>query len=616
MTISDHTTERRPHSKGCEYRRALVDTDKEASHAVLSSKKGMAALAVPVKSEARTDASVAGCSANNANAGRTLNANNSATNSNDNYALGFAGMKAEKYRKGTPTSRPTRSKNEMMDNRIANGGYGPRDYDFTSLPFWGDDKTKAESETTTATHTCEGVNMEDPIWQKLEKANKRRNLKGLSEFYENMTIAVFAVRRCCKDKDTAKKREYYDRADVVAAWMKRQIKRGTYHVIGYQLRDIPPRFKTGKHRAAKVFTLFDRCMQMFVLTIIEGKLRNKVLRNNYSNIEGRGIYCNDKRYCMLNAIRTATIKYPSDVVLLTDIQKFYDSVGWKVMCGVIFETVKDKTTRWLILVTLQAAGTLPIGCCFSPLFADILMNDYDMHILTKFKTDFFAAFGDNRIIFTDKQTAVQIQTFTKSYYEGRYGVTLKNDYQIRPASIKFSFCKKQFERGFVRERAEIRRRSIRVAEHPQSLAGYIGMYQKTDSKHLLYLITHHLNFLKMKNNKGMDISPFAGKDADISTFVDERICITNYAKINNGKESEYYYHLQYVSKKSGIMEVYHSKTGCFEIKQAGDLWMRENKQPPIYVTVRRIGKSIYFEEYHTTNKEACEKLVEKFNINL
>ena len=42
------------------------------------------------KSEGKDEASVVGCNANNDNAGRTLNANNSVSNSNDNYAGGFA----------------------------------------------------------------------------------------------------------------------------------------------------------------------------------------------------------------------------------------------------------------------------------------------------------------------------------------------------------------------------------------------------------------------------------------------------------------------------------------------------------------------------------------------
>lgn len=609
MRHSDHITAASPHGEFRENSVAVVDTATEAKCHDLSCEKGHEAIPSAVESEGEEYASAAGCNANNGNAGRTLNANNAVTNGNGNYAGAFAEI-SRIMGKETLTSRPTRSKNEL-ESRTATGGCGLRDYDLRQLPFWECGKDKAESGAGSATNP----DMDDPIWQRLDKANSKRNLKGLSEFYGSMTIAVYAVRRCCKEQDTPKKKEYYRRADVVAAWMIREITRGTYHVRGYKEVDIAPEHPTGKHRMAKVFTLYDRCVQMFVLTIIERKLRRKVLRNNYSNIEGRGIYCNDKTFSMANQIRTAVWKHPGDVVLLTDIRKFYDNVSWKVMCGVVFETVKDKTSRWLITVTLKAAGTLPIGSCLSPLFADILMNDYDEIILRHFKPHFFAAFGDNRMFICEKAKAIRIQQFTKSYYEGRYGVELKGDYQIKPVSVMFSFCKKQFDGRFVRERGEIRRRAISVADKPQSFAGYKGLFDKTDSRHLMYLITHKLK--QMKNRQGMEIPSFMGDKVQFDEFLDKRICVTNYRRVENHKESGYYYIFQVIDKRAdGSCRICRTQNGSFEIKQAGDLWMREGRKPPIYVTVRKAGKSFYFEEFHTTSQEACESLMQAMNIQL
>lgn len=611
MRLTDpHTTETSPRNGRCGNSAPLVDTATEAVRSDLSCEKRAAALPLAVKSGGGEHASVVGCNANNGNAGRTLNANNSAGNGDDN----FAGAFAESYRtegKGTPTPRPSRS-NIESEERTATGVCVRRDYDFTQLPYWSCGKDKAESDATTATNRT-GTD-DDAVWQELKKANSKRNLKGLSKFYRSMTIAVEAVHRCCGDRDTAKKREYYDRAETVAAWMIRQISRGTYRVVGYEDIDIPPRFPSGKHRAAKVFTLYDRCVQMFVLVIIEQKLRRKVLRNNYSNIEGRGIYCNDRRYCMVNKVREATVRHPDDVVLLTDIKKFYDNVTWKVMCGVVFETVKDSTSRWLIATTMKAAGTLPIGSCLSPLLSDILMNDYDMIVLHHFAPHFFAAFGDNRCVICDKATAVSIQQFTKSYYEGRYGVSLKGDYQIKPVSAGFTFCRKQFHRSFVRERAEIRRRAIRAAASPTSFAGYRGMFMKTDSRHLLILLDNHTD--DMKSRKGMEIPPFAGDPTDFNEFVDKRVCVTNYRRVENHKESGYYYIFQIVENTPAGMRLCRSQNGSFEIKQAGDLWARNALRPPIYVTVRKDGRSFYFDEYHTTKQEACEAIVETLGIRL
>lgn len=608
MKPLDYTTDQQPHVDRREYGCSMVDAMQGAGRLSLPTRGDDKRKPCMVKSEGERDASAVGCNVDNANAGRYLNGNNACSNDDDNYAGAFAETNRKNGREQL-TSRPTRSNKDKIGSLAANGGQGQHEYE--SLPFWSD---IAESGATPATAASL---MDDPIWEELRKANSKRNLKGLSKFYHSTTIAVYAVKRCCKERDTARKREYYDRAEVVAWLMIREITTGTYHVRGYHDLDIPPRFPSGKHRAAKVFTLYDRCVQMFVLTIIEIKLRRKVLRNNYSNITGRGIFCKDKKYCMLNQIRTATWKYPHDVVLLTDIKKFYDNVGWKVMCAVVFETVKDPTTRMLILLTLKTAGTLPIGSCLSPLFADILMNDFDETVLREFKPHFFAAFGDNRLFICEKEKAVSIQQFAKSYYPGRYGVQLKDDYQIKPISSVFSFCKTQYDNGYTRVRAELKRRAIRVALKPQQFAGYYGMLLKTDSRHLLHLMTRHTKRLRMaKNSRGIDMKPFAGDPMEFDYFKDHKVCCTNYKRIDNHKDSGYYYVFQFVMRDGDKLKLYNTHNGSFEIKAAGDFWISKNMPPPIYVTVRKDGKGYYFEEYHTTNEEACAVLVQTMDIKL
>lgn len=589
-----------PHNKKCcEYDTAMADFDKRAEATLLSAIRAQG-VSLPKESEGKDYASVYGCYANNDNAGRTLNANNAFSNSNDNYAGALAEY-LEKDGKENLTSQPTRLKNEN-ENHIANGGYGQREYD---LPYWGE---SAESDANCAEETKE-------IWRELEKANRKRNLKNLKRFYQSKPIVEYAVRRCCKDRDTRQKEWYYSHASKIADEIITDIKSNTYTVGKCKDRVIKASHSTGKNRNAKVFSLYDRCVQMLALTVIEQKLKRKVVRNNYSNIEGRGIYCKDRRYCMANRIRTAVNNHKDKWVLLTDIRKFYESVDWKVMLGVVMETIKDPTTINIIAQTLKESRGLPIGSCLSPLFADILMNNYDHIVLTKFKPNFFAAFGDNRMMIASKQLCIEIQQFAKSYYEGAYGLHLKGDYQIKPVDAGFSFCKKQFSVGYVRERGEIRRRAIKVALKPQRFAGYKGLFLMTDSRHLLYLITNNLD--AMKSRRGIEIQPFRGIARDFNEFVGKRICITNYKRVENHKESGYYYLFQIIDKDAdGKMRLCKSQNGSFEIKEAGDLWVREDIKAPIYVTVKKEGRSFYFEEYHTTEQEACEALINGYNIKL
>lgn len=453
-----------------------------------------------------------GCNADNGNPGRTVNANNSVSNHDNNFGGAFAISKpynavrllsAEKTNlteKEVHIARPTRPNNDGM--HIAAGEYAQCDYKEETSTLDVLEKNNEEVNEYLENNEIAG---RDPlyyytsnIWSELKIANSKRKLKNLIKFYRSHEIAVYAVKRCCKAKDTPKKKRYLEKADIVADWMIRVINHKTYKVQGFITTTVLPRFSTGKVRHPKVFTLFDRCVQMFVLTIIEQKLKRKVIRNNYSNIEGRGIYCKDKRYCMLNQIRTANWKYPNDTVLITDIKKFYETTNWKIVCDELFKTIKDYTTRTLIAQTMEAAKTMPIGSCLSPLLADLILQDYDEIVLTKFKPDFYAIYGDDRIFwFRNKKDANKVLSYSISYYAGRYGLDLKENAQIRP-NINFSFCKKQYENGYCYERREIVRRGIKTAKCQKRFAGYYGMFVKTDSKHLLHLIKDRYKALRKR----------------------------------------------------------------------------------------------------------------------
>ena len=595
-------TGRLPHNKGCGYGRAVPESaHKSVTEGSLDPLDGTGGLRDD--SEGRDDACVVGCSARNGNAGRSANCNNAVSNGNDNYAGAFALNKRNDIEKH-PTSQPSRLK--TTESCVATGRH--RQCDYGSL-LYVDGEDKAESNATPSI-------AETSIWEELTRANKKRNLKGLERFYHSVEIAETAIRRCCSDQDTDWKRGYMRHAHLIGKIMVKEITEGTYYVRGYRVIDLPRRHESDKQRQAKVYTLYDRCVQMFILVIIEQKCRRKVIRNNYSNIEGRGILCNDKRYCMINKIRFATQQYPDALVLLTDIHHFYQSVTWKVLLGSMFEFIKDKTTRWLLLIIYKASGDMPIGSCLSPLFSDILMNDFDEKIVRYFKPHAYFAFGDNRMFIGDRETIMKIKTFQQSYYAGRFGLEVKGDYQICKVKDGFRFCKTWYDNGFVRIRAEMRRRAIRCARKPQSFAGYHGLLLKTDSKRLLKLILTRLQ--QMKNRQGIEIREFAGKDTELDKFVGTKIAVTNYCMIDNGKDSKFYVKLQFLGKTPEDVKPLLYKTNCghHEIKQAALLWKREQHKMPEYVTVMQKGRNIFFKEYHVTDEEACAVVKEELNIDL
>ena len=52
------------------------------------------------------------------------------------------------------------------------------------------------------------------------------------------------------------------------------------------------------------------------------------------------------------------------------------------------------------------------------------------------------------------------------------------------------------------------------------------------------------------------------------------------------------------------------------IKQAYEELVKNNEKFPIYVAVMQDGNSIYFKEYHLTNKDIAKNLIETLNIDL
>lgn len=429
--------------------------------------------------------SVAGCNLNNDNAGRTLNANNSVRNGNENYAGGFAHNLPPFMEETLATCPPRANIKDNEASRCESSVSWQRYYKNGDIPLERD-----------ATKSISGVSFS--TWEALHHANSRRKLKGLRKFYLNKELVVFAIKRTCKHRNSKNKERYYENASKIADKIISEIRNDTYYVRGYDSVTIPRAHKSNKDRNAKIFTLYDRCVQTLVLTIIEEKFQKKVLRNNYSNIRGRGIFANDKRYCMMNKIRRASKIYKGYWYLTTDIRKFYESTKSDVILEVLFRTIKDTTTRKLLKMFFDMSGDLPIGCCLSPIIADVLMNDYDMIILKNFKPRFFAAFGDNRLLIGGKKMLQDIRSFTKKYYERHYGFHMKGDYVLGKVSNGFKFCKTTYYQGFVRSRSELKRRAIKCARNQQSFCGYQGILQKTDSKRLLDLIENNLDALRTK----------------------------------------------------------------------------------------------------------------------
>ena len=520
------------------------------------------------KSAGKEQALVAGCNANNDNASTcTANCNNGVSNGNGNYAGALAVNQVDDSRKHL-IARPTRF--NIANTHTATGGYGL--VDCKELPFWGNDDMADGTIGNGATPMK--ATHEGNILDELRTANHKKKLRNLKRFLTDPTIVRMGVDRCLdRASDSPEVRHVVYHKEAVIQRIIRELNDETYQCQPTTRRIITKKGKGDKNRNADIYTVYDRCVQNVLFLVIREKLTNIISPHCYSGIEGRSLWSNNKRGCMVNNIRTYVKNHPEASAGLTDIRRFYETLKSKVVLGVVFETVTCPFTRRLLCEILLQNETLVIGGTLSQLFAMLTLTEMDNEMIKLFNPQFYGGFGDNRIIMDDDREKVV--------------------------------------------RAEIRRRAIRAAGRGrQNYAGYHGMLMKTDSRRLVNLIKKDIRKLKrMKNQKGMSVRPMAGDQIKLDKLEGATIVITDYSVRQNHKDSEFFVRFQFiVLNDDGTRHLYVTNNGSYEIKEFFKLAEEGKVELPLKTKICVEGKSFYFEGFHTTSQEACELLCAKLGI--
>ena len=549
-------------------------------------------------------ASVAGCNVNNANASvRTLNCNNALSNSNSNYAGAFA---ANNDDDNTEHVSARSSRPNTTEDLVTTGAQGQCDYG--SLPFMdGEDKAESNAATADIGGGCEKILAE------IKEANSKRKLKSLRRFFINPDVVRMGVERCIKRaSDSPEKRMLLRDKEKYISEILKELTDGTYRCQFPQKRIIKKRSKDGKDRNAEIFNIKDRCVQNIFLIIVQEKLTRLIPRTCYSGIKGRSLLSNDKRYCMINQIRTACVKHPSAWVGCTDIEKFYESLDCNLAKEVLFRTIVCPFTRSLLNDMLSKTRTLPIGGTLSQLIAMLVLSYLDKEIIRRYHPQFYASFGDNRIVIDDSREKVRdIIDFERRWLWDKYSMRIKGDWYVRPVNRGFRFCRYDYKSGYVNIRGEMRRHCVRGYKRgSRSYAGYKGIMDKTDSKRLRQMIEK-----RIRNSVGMNVRKMIGTSIKIDMLVGKTIVITDYEKIPNGKDSEYYYKFQCIAiEADGQKTLYVCRNGSMEVKEFFSLVEQGKVQIGTKQEICQEGNVFFFKGYHTTASEALAILCQQFNI--
>ena len=581
----------------------IVREDEEGCEAEVTPTTQIRFAAASSNNEGGEHGSVVGCNANNGKASaRTANCNNAASNGNDNYAGAFAQLQD-----GGPSTSCAAS-TKTTDDSTATDGWERCDYG--SVPYWDEENAESNALATE----------KDAIFAELAKANGKRKLKSMKRFFTDRKIIGYAFDRTMQSSSAkaSDKARFTAQREQIIDRITKELGEQTYEPQPSERRVIRKRGKGDKARNADVYTLYDRIVQMLILIVIEKKFRNMMIRNIYSGIKGRSLLSNNKTYCMVNQIRTWVKGHPDAYVGLTDIHHFYESLRVKIVLGEMFGIIVCPFTRWLLCTAFSKTEYLPIGGCLSQLMGMFAIVGADRELLKRYRVKYFA-FGDNRLIGGTKKQVREAMSFLISNYEGRYGLSVKGDYQLRKVSDGFRFCKYDFKGSFVHVRAEMRRRAIRAhRKGRQHYAGYKGMLLKTDSRRLRHLIEHH--HMELTNRHGMKIRTQRGDKVkfrdlreDSEIFPVEYCVEPSEAKAKEGKEG-LMVRLTYVLIDGEKRRLCHTTEGSEEIVEFFKLVQRGEQDLHQRLHVRHDGTKSYFAEFHTSKEEACNLICEMYGL--
>ena len=119
----------------------------------------------------------------------------------------------------------------------------------------------------------------------------------------------------------------------------------------------------------------------------------------------------------------------------------------------------------------------------------------------------------------------------------------------------------------------------------------------------------------MKNQKGMAVKPMVGELIKLNKVEGKEVYITDYVLRNNNKDSEYFVRFQFIAvNDDGSKRLYVTNNGSFEIKEFFKLVDSGAVSLPVNTRICSEGNSFYFEQFHTSNQEACNLICKQLGI--
>ena len=233
----------------------------------------------------------------------------------------------------------------------------------------------------------------------------------------------------------------------------------------------------------------DSVVQHAVLRSLGKKIERSFIRDTYASIVGRGTDGGIAR--LKKYLKTI----PDDVpvyVWKIDLKKFYPSIQHVPLQMAIESIVKDsRAVRLLHRIVSSHNPGIPIGNALSPLFANLLLSEFDHIIKEKYRIKGYFRYLDDVVVVLPgvdaKERLKELSAFAHEYLCG-LGLSIKANEQIFPIERygvdflgyvfgrKTILLRKRTERRF---RRAVRRYKFCHSQHNyMTLSSYWGMLKR------------------------------------------------------------------------------------------------------------------------------------------
>jgi len=368
----------------------------------------------------------------------------------------------------------------------------------------------------------------------------------------------------------------------------------------------------GKDRTISILPFFDKCMQHLVKLVTEEYIMRPITRDAYSCLPGRGVTSRNKTYNLIVQMQRLinTDRNGCKYHLEMDIKKFYPSLQNDVVLGELFKVIKCPFTRRLLYKLVMAYPRMPIGDPISQLLINLVMGDLDHVLREKMGVKNLFRFTDNIWTFgADKQRLHYIRSWIGSYLEGRFKLSMKENYQLKKTEDGVNCCGYRIFPGYIKIKTATKKKYIKAINKPKSLASYLGQIKHCNCVNL----RHKIEVMKNKKVGEKLMRDFVGRRVDFTSLVASEIIIVDFEKVSSTrKPGDFFYKMQIIRNLDGKDVIEHTSTGSEAILHFLD--EKTSSDLPLRKTVRKDSRGIYFEGTVVSDEETLALYKKQYNI--